>query len=163
LIDEETPIAPLGGMYWARTAALRKLFSHEWKWSDFAEEPGNYDGTTTHILERMIAYAAQDSGYLSRWVMTPEHAASNYVKLEYKHQRLAAMTPFGMLNDQIDWLNQKLPPKKKMKGDFISHQFHTAADHMLKNYPLVANSIRPIWKSAKKAVSAIGKKPSGVT
>ena len=42
--DPDTPIAAIGGMYWFRPPALRKLFAYPWKWTDYDAEPHPLDG-----------------------------------------------------------------------------------------------------------------------
>lgn len=92
-IDEDTPVAPYGTMFWFRPEALRKLFSHEWQWSDFNKEPYHIDGGLAHALERLIGYAAMDAGYTVHHVMTPTQAAQNYGYLEYKYQKIVSLAP----------------------------------------------------------------------
>jgi len=86
-LDDSTPVAPYGGMYWFRPAALRKLFEEKWGWNDFANMDYR-DGSLVHAIERIIAYVAIDAGYTFRHVMTAGHAAHNYVMLEAKLQAL---------------------------------------------------------------------------
>lgn len=105
IFDASTPLAPYGGMYWFRTAALRKMASYPWSMQDFEKETGKVDGTLPHALERLIAYAAFDSGYYARCVMNRVSAAVGYTKLEYKLQRLAAVMPSGDVRAQLDWLH----------------------------------------------------------
>ncbi|TPJ73229.1 hypothetical protein FJ434_29540 [Mesorhizobium sp. B2-5-13] len=88
-LDDSTPIAPYGGMYWFRPAALKKLFGQKWNWDDFANLDYR-DGSLAHALERILAYVAIDAGYTFRHVMTEGHAAHNYVMLEAKLQALCA-------------------------------------------------------------------------
>ncbi|MEI9412519.1 rhamnan synthesis F family protein [Mesorhizobium salmacidum] len=82
-LDDDMPVAPYGGMYWFRPLALRKLFAHEWKWSDFAGAR-HKDGSLPYAIERIVAYVALDAGYVFRHVLTPSHAARNYTMLEAK-------------------------------------------------------------------------------
>ncbi|MBS0193640.1 MAG: hypothetical protein JSR34_05280 [Proteobacteria bacterium] len=90
--DEDTPLAPLGSMYWFRPAALEPLFRKPWQWSEF--EGMDYgDGDLPHAIERLIPYCAQARGYLTWCAMTARAAARNYVKLEYRHQALSACFP----------------------------------------------------------------------
>jgi len=99
-LDSETPIATYGSMFWFRPEALQQLFQHDWQWSDFDEKQYG-DGDLPHVIERLITYCAQDSGYLSRCIMTPAQAAKNYVKLEYKLQALSSCFPTGDLREQM--------------------------------------------------------------
>lgn len=88
-LDANSPVAPYGGMYWFRPAALRKLFEHKWTWDDFANMDYR-DGSLVHAIERIIAYVAIDAGYTFRHVVTARNAAHNYVMLEAKLQALLA-------------------------------------------------------------------------
>ncbi|WP_095089703.1 rhamnan synthesis F family protein [Mesorhizobium sophorae] len=88
-LDANSPVAPYGGMYWFRPAALRKLFEHKWAWDDFANMDYR-DGSLVHAIERIIAYVAIDAGYTFRHVVTARNAAHNYVMLEAKLQALLA-------------------------------------------------------------------------
>ncbi|KAA3451477.1 hypothetical protein C7I87_06695 [Mesorhizobium sp. SARCC-RB16n] len=88
-LDDNTPVAPYGGMYWFRPMALRKLFAKEWSWRDFADVDYG-DGSLPHAIERLIAYVALDAGYVFRHILTPQHAARNYTMLEAKLQAAAS-------------------------------------------------------------------------
>ncbi|MGC8201403.1 rhamnan synthesis F family protein [Aliiroseovarius sp. PTFE2010] len=87
--DDLTPLAPFGTMFWFRPKALQKLFAHPWRWTDYNAEPFHVDGGLAHVQERLIAYAVLDAGYDVLQVMSPEHAAMNYARLEWKYQALA--------------------------------------------------------------------------
>ncbi len=89
--DDDTPVAAYGTMFWFRPAALRKLFFHKWEWEDFNPEPFHRDGGLAHVLERLIAYAAQDAGFTTQHIMSHDQAARNYVSLEYKLQKIASI------------------------------------------------------------------------
>lgn len=71
--ESEAPLS-IGNAFWCRTAALRKLFVHEWAYNDFPEEPMGYDGQISHALERSFSFVAQDAGYYTATVMTPDYA-----------------------------------------------------------------------------------------
>lgn len=89
-LDADTPVAPYGTMFWFRMAALRPMFDWPWRWEDYNPEPHHVDGGLAHAQERMIGYAAQAGGYRVLSVMSPELAARNYARLEYKLQIFAA-------------------------------------------------------------------------
>jgi len=59
---------PVGTMFWARTAALRKLFDVNFTWDDYPPEPLPQDGSMLHAMERMFPSIAKDAGY--RYVVT---------------------------------------------------------------------------------------------
>ena len=75
---DDSPVAPAGGMFWCRTAALRTMFCRKWSYDDLPEEPLPEDGTIAHALERLPAFAAQAAGYYSAWI-EPRSAASAYL------------------------------------------------------------------------------------
>lgn len=60
---DKSPVAPLGTMFWFKPPALEPLFSCDWKYDDFPEEPNGVDGTLLHAIERMYAFATQHAGY----------------------------------------------------------------------------------------------------
>lgn len=104
--DPDTPIAAYGTMFWFRPKALRKLFAHEWKWSDFNAEPNHTDGGLAHVLERMICYAAQDARYTTQQIVSSHLAGWNYGVLEYKLQKLAAALPNSDFSYQCHMLEE---------------------------------------------------------
>ncbi len=54
---------PMGGMFWARTAALRPLLDLGLGWADYPEEPLPIDGTLLHALERLLPFVAEHAGF----------------------------------------------------------------------------------------------------
>lgn len=97
--DGMPPVATYGGMFWFRPKAIRKLFAG-WKYEDFEGEPHPTDGGLAHALERLVAYAAQDSGYLVLQVLSPDQASLNYTMLEYKMHALCGHLPTGDFRPQ---------------------------------------------------------------
>lgn len=88
--DDSTPLAAYGSMYWYRPRALRALFSYPFTWDDFPAEGAYRDGSLAHVLERLIAYAAQASGHTIWCVQNARHAEKSYVRLEFKLQAAMA-------------------------------------------------------------------------
>ncbi|SFS07880.1 rhamnosyltransferase [Dyella sp. OK004] len=105
-LDPDTPVGAFGGMYWFRPKALRKLFLHSWKWTDFDPEPYPLDGSLGHALERLITYVAQDARYTTQQIISSHLAGVNYTMLEYKLQRLSAAMPSGDFNYQTHILDE---------------------------------------------------------
>jgi lipopolysaccharide biosynthesis protein len=106
--DNNTPVAAYGTMYWFRTDALRRMFEWKWRWDDYNPEPNHIDGGLAHVQERLIGYCVQDRNYRILSAMTPELAARNYAKLEYKLQLLASHLVSGNIlhqRDQLDHLS----------------------------------------------------------
>jgi len=54
---------PIGTMFWARPAALARLFDLGLDWNDYPREPVPIDGTIMHALERLLPFVVQDLGY----------------------------------------------------------------------------------------------------
>ena len=74
---DDAPVAPCCGMFWCRTAALKKIFSRKWSYDDLPMGPLPPDGTIAHALERIPQFAAQAAGYYSAWI-EPESAVTAY-------------------------------------------------------------------------------------
>ncbi|MCI8666595.1 MAG: hypothetical protein HFG82_07990 [Dorea sp.] len=74
-IKKENMPVGMGTVFWVRGKTLRKLYSLEWTYDMFPEEPLAVDGTLNHAVERILEYVVQDSGYRSAGVMTAEYAA----------------------------------------------------------------------------------------
>lgn len=105
-LDVDTPVAAYGTMFWFRPAALRKLFAHQWKWSDFNAEPHHIDGSLAHAMERVLAYVVQDARFVVWHAMTMDQASQNYTALEYKFQKIQAESPNHYIHGQIDLLQR---------------------------------------------------------
>jgi len=60
--DEFFPY-PVGGMFWAKTEALRPILEEKWTYDDFPNEPIAADGTILHVLERAIPKVVENQGY----------------------------------------------------------------------------------------------------
>lgn len=86
--DDFTPLAVYGTMWWFRPDALKRIFSHTFRWEDFPQEPNHCDGGLAHALERLFVYASHQDGFYTKCVLTPVNAAKNYVNLEYKLQNI---------------------------------------------------------------------------
>lgn len=91
--EEHPPVAPLGTVFWYRTAAMKKLFQRDWNYEDFPPEPNEIDGTLLHAIERIYPYVVQDEGYYPAYIMPDYIAAmeinnlSFYVRM-YNYTRL---------------------------------------------------------------------------
>ena len=87
---DEYPVAPAGGMFWCRTAALRAIFRRRWTYDELPEDPIPDDGTILHALELVPPFAAQSAGYYSAWIM-PDSAAAAYLNnLNYIERQLSS-------------------------------------------------------------------------
>lgn len=81
-LDFQKPVVTLGTVFWGRTEIFHKLLSKDWKYEDFADEPMPVDGTVSHGLERVLAYAAQDAGFKTGIVMCSSYAEDLVVKIQ---------------------------------------------------------------------------------
>lgn len=100
-------MAAFGGMFWARTAALKTLVSYNWQYSDFPEEPlSKNTGLLTHSLERIIPHLVQKDGFYIGNV-APDIYASYYLNNLYYLVREIKAYLFGKVgvSDDISFLN----------------------------------------------------------
>ncbi len=58
------PVFPVGDMFWARTEAIKKLFSLGLTSEDFPKEEGQINATIAHQIERTWIYLIEDQGYI---------------------------------------------------------------------------------------------------
>jgi FMN phosphatase YigB (HAD superfamily) len=54
---------PVGGMFWARPAAIKQLLESDFDYEDFPAEPLPNDGSWLHALERSVGLLAEKNGY----------------------------------------------------------------------------------------------------
>lgn len=170
-LDEATPIAPYGTMFWFRPKALRKLFQRKWTWDEFNAEPNHVDGGLAHVLERLIGYTAQDAGYITEQIMAEISASLNYAMLEFKFQKIAQYLPFNtawQVHMCKAWseASHYLPPKDKdqrregfsfksawYEDSNISEKVHSdKANHFVELYDKKLNS----WRSSYTAAILAG-------
>lgn len=103
-LDTETPLGTIGGMYWFRPKALRKLFAHPWQWTDF--EPSATQPGTSHALELLVAYVAQDARYVTHQILCTQQAERSFAILEYKLQKLSSLLPDSDFTSQAYFLEE---------------------------------------------------------
>jgi len=116
--QDKEPVAPLGGMFWCRAAALDKLFSFGWKSEDFPKEPSNMDGTILHAVERIFPFVAQDAGYYSAWGLSDEYMRLEWNNLSYMLREVNTRTFaaygvnsfYGLMTTMEYFLNDKNNP-----------------------------------------------------
>ena len=83
IFTAETP----AGMFWFRPRALRRLLDFKFEPKHFEPQPNEY---LELILRRLVWPAAHTVGNTVKCVLTPASMATNYVKLEYKLQKMIA-------------------------------------------------------------------------
>jgi rhamnosyltransferase len=84
---QNTDMVTLGSAFWCRTAALKKLFSRNWRYEDFPDEPMADDGTISHAIERIFGFVAADAGYQVGTVMCTEYASNMMDLLQGKMEQ----------------------------------------------------------------------------
>lgn len=89
-VDEVSPLAPFGSMYFARPEALRLLLEKEWQYEDFGDGSAYKDGGLAHVLERMPSYAAGELGYHTRTIANPRYLATSLTALEYNLDQVSS-------------------------------------------------------------------------
>lgn len=62
-ISKELPPFTYSTVFWGRTKILEKLYSKDWQYTDFPNEPMRNDGEINHAIERILQYLAEDAGY----------------------------------------------------------------------------------------------------
>lgn len=137
--DAATPLAPYGSMFWARPETLRKLVEPDWAWTDFPDNDGYVDGSLTHVLERLLAYAVIDAGFHVRSVINRDWGSINYAFLEYKLQRIAAFLP-GQTEEQVEFLSRpvlEIPLLASVK------------DRIDRRYPGLGQRLRPGYQATR--------------
>ena len=61
--------------FWCSVDAIKKMFTYDWKYEDFTDEPMPNDGTISHAIERIWAFVALDAGYKVGTIMNCDYAA----------------------------------------------------------------------------------------
>ncbi|WP_196137739.1 rhamnan synthesis F family protein [Aliikangiella sp. G2MR2-5] len=54
---------PVGGMFWARPAAVLQWLAKDYQYEDFPEEPLPADGSYLHAMERLVGLLAEKNSY----------------------------------------------------------------------------------------------------
>ncbi|WP_125132625.1 rhamnan synthesis F family protein [Microbacterium sp. 10M-3C3] len=125
-LDETSPLAPFGSMFFARPEALRLLVEHEWSYAQFA---GAYDdGSLAHVLERLPVYAAGERGYHARTIANRSYLAASHTALEYNLDQLAQTLPENTMH-QIQFLKRLGPIVDGSFREFLSIFFRLHRPH----------------------------------
>ena len=115
---DEHPAAPWGAMFWIRGLVMAAFYRYSWTPDDFPEEPIKVtDGTVLHAMERMYPMIAQESGYLSAWIV-----------------------PSGLIGTYYDNLYSKT---LEYKAEYDTRRFQTAPKQVSSNALPVARWTGP--------------------
>lgn len=137
---DDHPSAPWGGMFWVRGMAMKALYRHAWTVNDLPEEPIKVpDGTVLHALERMYPMIAQESGFLSGWIVPSDLVGTYYDNLyfkavEYKTALDEYKTKCDGLSNAVKRLHEELDARKQAEDE----EFY--AEGYLEMYPDVAKA-----------------------
>ncbi|MFT4306909.1 MAG: rhamnan synthesis F family protein [Microbacterium sp.] len=139
-LDEVSPLAPYGGMWVARPAALRLLAEQPWSFGDYSRRREKKYGHLAHLQERLVVPAAAQRGFHSRTVLNAEHAAISHTALEFKADELFSTTR-GYPVEQIQLLH---------RAGFTGHGGPVALARMYVrvNHPRLAARLRPLYRLA---------------
>lgn len=69
--------------FWCRTEALRPLFTRQFRYEDFPQEPMEADGTFSHVIEHIFGYVAQHQGYYTAVMLNQDYASLRGNGLQY--------------------------------------------------------------------------------
>ena len=161
---DENPVAPCCGMFWCRTAALRKIFGRKWSYDDLPEDPLPDDGTVVHALELIPQFAAQASGYYSAWIQ-PDAGAASYLnnlywidsKLNGKLFETYGVSGLNQLLRNIGRISKKLSHARhscaiRLRGAWDAFRYgqrHAAAARLLererKNFVEFISARKDLW------------------
>jgi lipopolysaccharide biosynthesis protein len=98
-ISHETLLEfPSSSMFFAKTAALKKLYTLPVLWDDFEKERGQIDGTLAHAYERSFLYFCESSGY--KWVKVDKGTHT-------RHFELNNLDPF-YISEQLEHVYPKV-------------------------------------------------------
>ncbi|MDX5383731.1 MAG: rhamnan synthesis F family protein [Rhodobacterales bacterium] len=148
-LDDHTPVAPYGTMFWFRIDALRPLFDHPWRWEDYNPEPDHVDGGLAHVQERLIGYVAQSRGFRVLQVMSPEQAARNYARLEYKMQLFAAHLASHHLLDQVAQLDRLADTWPQR----LHRRLRACYGRIIRRCPAARSRLRPLARGISRLLA----------
>lgn len=143
-IDHISPLAPYGGMWIARPAAMEPIAAARWRYRDYASGALSRHPHLAKVQERLIAYAAAERGFHARTVLTPKHAAISHTALENKSDELFATTR-GWPVEQVQLMQ---------RAGFTGHGGVVALSRMYLriNHPRAARVLLPAYELAYRAV-----------
>lgn len=110
-IGREDPPFTYSTVFWARISALEKLFSINWTYMDFPDEPMKDCGEINHAVERILQYVVEDAGYETRVVLSSTFASDFILQLKGELNRIWdwAWTAFRIENySEMDYYNSRV-------------------------------------------------------
>lgn len=113
--DEAGLLIPFGGMFWARTDALKPLLNLNLQYESFPKEPIKLpDGTLLHGIERVYPLSAFRAGYTVNRIINSEYLSTHLNQIYFK-----------LWNDQRRSIKQQLASslKARIKNKPILYKF----------------------------------------
>lgn len=120
-ICREDPPFTYSTVFWTRTSALEKLFSINWTYMDFPDEPMKDCGEINHAVERILQYVVDDAGYETRVVLSSTFASDFILQLKGEMNRIWdwAWTAFGIENfSEMDYYSSRVERVKEFKKKY---------------------------------------------
>ncbi len=123
-------------MFWARREALEPLLQYAWKYEDFEGEPTPVDGALRHVIERILQFVAQEAGYYTGIVMTPEYAGiqtNAFFHLVQREMRKNAALEDSLhqVTDPFSW---KATKKKRFVKEWLKRRLSQKQWASLRNF-----------------------------
>ncbi|MGO2110665.1 MAG: rhamnan synthesis F family protein [Pseudoclavibacter sp.] len=143
-LDADTPLAPLGSMFIARREALQTLTDAGFSYEDFPEEGQYRDGALSHVVERIVAYAAAQRGFRTQTVMNSSMAEISHTMLEHKLQAVSQFLP-GYAIEQVAYLQSGLG----------SSPLGTAKSILRRRAPALARVAAPAYRAIRRGYRRI--------
>jgi lipopolysaccharide biosynthesis protein len=141
-LDVVSPLAPFGGMFFARPGAIEPLARVRWTYREYegSSDPGM--GDLARVQVRMLTTVAAANGYHARTVLTPEHAAISHTSLEFKADEISSTTR-GYPVDRIQLLHRAGPTGR---GGVVG----LSRMYLRLNHPLLASVVLPAMAAAER-------------
>jgi rhamnosyltransferase len=132
-LDDRSPLAPMGAMWIARPAAMRRIAT-PLDYDDYLPESEHRDGSLAHVQERVIAYGAAQDGFHTRTVANPEYIAISHTFLEYKYDQIVAPVQGYAIDAQPDIAELVTTGRLLAAGRILP----VLSYHVRRHYPFLA-------------------------
>ena len=141
--DSVSPLAPYGGMFFARPEALSLLSARRWRYRDYGRKGSARFQHLAHLQERMIVSAGAELGFHSRTVLTPEHASISHTALESKTDYLFSTTR--------GWPVEQIALMQRAGSTGHGGVVALARMYLRLNHPRAARMLMPVFDLALRA------------
>lgn len=152
--DSISPLAPYGGMFFARPEALSLLSGHRWRYRDYGRKGMARFQHLAHLQERLVVAAAAERGFHVRTVLTPEHASISHTALESKTDYLFSTTR-GWPVEQISLMQRA---GNAGHGGVVA----LARMYVRLNHPRASRVLMPVFDLALRAIVTLRFARTGV-